>query len=282
MPEPIDEQQTNGDTIQAQPATGQPSPSEEDQLAIGQPQGDTTAQPATDANAQVDEPMIPKSRLDEVSQKAVDAEARAAQLEQQMAIMAASQQQGQYAQQQQQQPAPQPEDPYADYADYDYVPIEAARETHRALENRVSQQIAVVQEQVFQVMHPGFDDLVGKQNPITGQFEMSSHLTNVLTKNPLATKALQNLPTQQAMKEMAYTLAKQEAEKTAASQQQQTNQAAADQQMYVDNTVSARTGPAPASSVGGDGGVNAQANIGSMTDHQFDAHERRVMAGDFD
>lgn len=279
MPEPYEEELTNGDN-EAQPATGQQNLSEEDQLATGRTPGDTPAQPAPDAQAQTEEPMIPKSRLDEISQKAAEAEARAAALEQQMAFIQASQQHGQQLQQPQ---PPQPEpDPYADYEDYDYVPLEAARERDKALTQTFMGHITTLQNQVFELTHPNFQEVVGKQNPLTGQFEMSQHLQNALTKNPIAVQALRSLPNQQAMREMAYTLAKGEYESAqqATAQQQQTNAAA--NQMYVDNTVSARTGPNPASSVGGDGGVNQAVNTEAMSRAEFDEYEQRVLAGEFD
>jgi len=278
MPEP-QENMTNGDT-EAQPATGQNDTSAEDQLAIDRTQGDTTAQPATDATAPVDEPMIPKSRLDEVSQKAAEAEARTAQLEQQMAFMASQQQAAQAAAAP--QAPPQEVDPYAEWDDYDYVPLEAARARDKQVKEEFDGRIQAIQNEVFAVTHPDFDNIVGKQNPITGQFDMSEHLTKALTKNPLATQTLQSQPNQDAMRRYAYQLAKQEADIADQAAANLNQQNAADKQQYVDNTVSARMQPVPGSSVGGDGGLNANTNVEGMNDAEFDEHERRVAAGDFD
>lgn len=277
MPDP-NEQTANGDN-QTQPATGQPKPVQ-DQVVPDNRNGDTPAKPAPDATTPAEEPMIPKSRLDEISQKAAEAEARAAQLEQQMAIMATSQQYAAPA-----QPAAQPqapEDPYAGLENDDYVQVEAARAREQALKTDFDNRINQLSEQVFAVQHPNYDQVVGQVNPATGQFVISEHLQQAITKNPAMAQIIRSQADPMAAKAMSYQIAKAEMDLAQSQTTPNPAQVQADREAFVNNSVSALTQPTPASSVGGDGAVNDATNYGGMSDAEFAAEEQAVLSGQFD
>lgn len=269
----------NGDTP-AQPATDQTDQSVTDQVAPDQTQGDTPAQPAPDALT----PEALQAQLQEKEQKIAEMDANYQALQQQVQLMSTAQQFGTQPAQQQPQQQPAQEDPYAEWADYDYVPLEAAKKRDAELRQTYDQKFAAIQEQVFQATHPDYNEVVGAPDPITGQLQISDHLNKALTKNPALVNWIKSQPDDNSAKDAAYKIAKQEKD-LAASQQPANNgnaaQAAA-AQAYAENTASARIQPGSAAAVGGDGAVNAQTNVAAMDEDAFDAHERDVLSGRFD
>ena len=268
---------TNGD-ITAQPATGQ-EPDANDQLAIDPTQvGDTEGQAAADPAAPVVEPMIPKSRLDEESAKAVAAAQEAALLRQQILLMQTAQQ---YAPQYAPTPTapPAPVNPYEDLDDDDYVNVGAARQREQALSQQIQRQVdKQIQVGLFQARHQDYNEVVGAVNPATGQFQYSQHLTAALTKNPVMAQILQQQTDPLQAMQLGYDLA---AKERAASIPIPTAPNAAHLRQNALNTASAQTNPMPGSAVGGSGEVNSEVSVSAMDAAAFAELDRQVMSGKF-
>jgi len=274
------DQMVNGDTP-AQPATDQTDPNVLDQVAPDQTNGDTPAQPATDASTQ-DTPQVNlQAELEQSKQKLAEMEQNYQALQTQVQMMATTQ--PQIGAKPQAQPQQAVQDPYADYEDYDYVPLEAARQAHQSLQQTYDKKLEAVQEQVFFATHQDYEEVVGKADPMTGQFLMSEHVKAAITKNPALVQWIKQQPDSITAREAAYRIAKQEM----ANAKPQTPAPNTDAQAlaaaaYAENSAIARTQPGAASAAGGDGAVNKSANVEAMPDDQFDAHEREVLAGRFD
>jgi len=269
-----DKNKTNGDTTEAQPATGQ-TPDANDQLAIDPKLGDTLGQPAADPPAPVDEPMLPKSRYDEANTRAQAAEEKAELLQQQMLMMTTAQQYNPQVQPQQSQQAST--DPYDGFEDDDYVSVAAARKSQQAFATQIQQQVnQQIQVSGFQAGHPDYAEVVGTQNQLTGQFEMSPHLTTALTNNPAMTQLLKSQQHPLAAMQLAYQLATSEKAKVAKNQSQQTTTY---QQQNARITASAQTAIMPGSAVGGSGEINNEAAASGWSDAEFAALDAKVMSG---
>ena len=268
MPTPND--MTNGE-IPAQPATGQ-EPDANEQLAIAPTTGDIEGQPAADPAAPADEPMIPKSRLDEESAKAAAAAEETERLKQQVLLMQTAQQ---YAPQ---PPAPAQQqasaDPFDGMEADDYTTVGQQQAYAAQIQSQVEQQIQVG---LFQARHLDYNEVVGSMNPATGQFQYSSHLTQALTKNPAMNQLLQQQTNPVAAMQLAYQLAN--AEKPAPTAPAPTN--AAHLAQHAQNTASAQTAPMPGSAVGGAGEVNSEASVQGMSDAEFAQLDSQVMSGQF-
>ena len=260
----------DGDTT-AQPATDQITDAE-DQLAIDPTEGDTEGQVAADPTAPVDEPMIPKSRLDEISLKAQRAEAELEQLRQQNLLLQTVQQ---YAPQQQ-QPQQAVDDGWSDLEDDDYPSKAQVTKREQALLQQVRTEIAVND---FRSTNRDYDEVVGAVDHTTGQFKASPHLQAALTKNPAMNQLLSRQTDQLSAMRLAYQLADSERKiaELSATTQDTTNR-----QRNAQATVSAQTRPMPASAAGGGGDVNQNAAVQGMSDAEFDALDRQVMSGQFD
>ena len=269
------DQMTNGD-ITAQPATGQ-EPDANDQLAIDPTTGDTEGQAAADPAAPVVEPMIPKSRLDEESAKAVAAAQEADLLRQRILLMQTAQQ---YAPQAPTPTAPPaPVNPYEDLDDDDYVNVGAARQREQALSQQIQRQVdKQIQVGLFQARHQDYNEVVGAVNPATGQFQYSQHLTAALTKNPVMAQILQQQTDPLQAMQLGYDLA---AKERAASIPIPTAPNAAHLRQNALNTASAQTNPMPGSAVGGSGEVNSEVSVSAMDAAAFAELDRQVMSGKF-
>jgi len=268
---------TNGDTT-AQPATGQ-EPDANEQLAIAQPTGDTEGQVAADPNAPADEPMIPKSRLDEKEAKVQEAEAKLAERDQTILMMQTAQQ---YAPQPQPvtQPtptAPAPANPYGDLEDDDYISVGAAKQAQQAqaaqIHTAVDKQIQIG---LFQASHQDYAEVVGSTNPATGQFQYSQKLTEALTKNPTMAHLLQSQIDPLAAMQLAYQLANSEKPIPTAPAPNAVHLA-----QNAQNTASAQTAVMPGSAVGGSGEINSDAATENMSEAEFEALNAKVMSGQF-
>lgn len=273
------EDKMNGDTEQAQPATDL-QPDAEDQLATGQTiQGDTEGQPAADPAAPEDEPMIPKSRFDEISLKAQQAEQEAEALRQQNLLYQTAQQ---YAPQPQTQGQQQPQtDPYSGLDDDDYVPVAVVKAREQQFAQTIQQQVdQQVRAGVFQATHADYSELVlGKPNPITGQQEYSPHLMSALNKNPAMAQIMRQQQDPIARMELAYTLAK--AEKDAVEKNSKTTQAT-NQRQNVQATVNAQMQPMPSSAMGGGGDINTATAIENMSEEEWAKLDADLMSGRLD
>lgn len=273
------DQLANGDTS-AQSATGQPNPVQ-DQVAPDQTNGDTPAQPATDANAPQEPQVDANEQLLQTQQQFAELQANYQQLQQQVQMMAATPQQPTAA-----QPAPQAateEDPYSEWDDYDYVPLEAARARDAELRKTYNERFQSVEQRLFDATHQDYAQVVGQVDPTTGQLTMSEYMKSAITKNPALVQWIKQQPNEISAKDVAYQIAKQEMQLTKANTTPPPNaagQTAA--QAYAENSATARLQPGSAAAVGGDGAVNTNANVAAMADNDFDAHERDVLAGRFD
>jgi len=266
---------TDGDTTQAQLATGQ-QPDANDQLAIDPTQvGDTEGQVAADPAAPADEPMIPKSRLDQIIAKEQAAQEKLELIQQQMLLMQTAQQYAPQAPQAQQQPASA--DPFDGLEDDSYVEVAAARQSLKTFQQEIQSQVnQQIQIGLFQAQHPDYNEVVGAMNQFTGQFEYSPHLTQALTTNPAMAQLLQQQRNPLSAMQLAYQLGNSVKAKTV---KQQTQNNTTLQQQYARNTAAAQTAVLPASAVGGGGEVNRRSATSRMSDAEFAELDAQIMSG---
>lgn len=272
-----DNNMTDGDTTQAQPATGQ-QPDAHDQLAIDPTKvGDTQGQAAADPHASADEPMIPKSRLDEVSAKAQEAQEKFELLQQQINLMQTAQQYAPQAQQAQQ--VPTPSNPFDGLDDDDYTTVGAAKQGMKNFQQEIQSQVnQQIQIGLFQAQRPDYNEVVGAVNQFTGQFEYSPHLVQALTTNPAMAQLLQQQKNPLSAMQLAYQLGNDVKAKTGKKQTQDNTTL---QQQYARNTATAQTAVIPASAVGGGGEVNRRNATARMSDEEFARMDNEVMSGQF-
>lgn len=246
--------------------------SENAQVANEQVQ-QTTGVTEQAATVQTEEPMIPKSRFDEINNRMKQAESNSELLKQQLEILARQNQQIQ---------------PPTKQSVREQVIKKLGLENEVYL--TVQQQIAVDNEVDMirnqQMQHTSFigsqadyQEIVGTINPYTGQLIPSPYLQQAIKNNPYLT-GLDSLAAQNpAFSMLAYTVSKQAKmlnELQNASQvSQQTLQAVQNQQNIIN-----RVSPMSSSAVGGS--VTQQQDVGSMTDEQFQRYLQRVANGEFD
>lgn len=225
------------------------------------------------AEVQTQEPMLPKSRFDEVNQRMQKSEQEAALLRQQIEILSRQQSQGQ----------PQQKEP-----------LRKQVIKRLGLENEVyltvEQQIAV-DEQVDQIRqqqmmaqnfyqsHTDFTEIVGSVNPVTGQFVASDYLRDAIRNHPELTGLDTMVVNNPGAASYAYSVAKMAKmlkELQGTSQVSQQSLQAVQNQQNLINKMS------PMSSGGGAISSDLSSKVANMTDAQFQQHLADVRSGKYD
>ncbi len=238
------------------------------QLATGQ--SVTAPQPAPETQA------VPYERFREVNEAKKVAEQEAANLRAQFSLL------------QQSIPAPvQPQQGPADIfaeaglGDDDIPTVAHVRRYARAVEQRADQRVAATQQMTARDHFVGsatdYVTLVGTDGP-GGQFVPSEHFLKVLTADP--NLAMEFGGNRAANARIAYRAAR----AFKLEEELSTIKGAANQQQ-VDNKVALRTGPIPASAVGGGGAISPNVRPNPSTPEgksQLLGTFQKALEGDFD
>ena len=259
-----------GDTAQSAPALGetvQPAPG----------QGETP-QPAP--VSPVPEPAkgpIPYERFEEVNKGKKAAEEQAAQLQSQ--LMQAQGILAQIAARQAPQAPPAPQTPLAKYTEADMLDpaksIAAMQAVYDDLQNKIQAAVGQVQ---FQTQYGDFEQYVGVQNPVTGQWMFSEPLQAAYKENPQLGRELQ-APDSRVF---AYRIAKMQQTINDLRAKQQPNPAPTPiPPPTLSQTLRAAQQPTPPSisAAVGAGQIDKVSQVANMTDAQFQAAYSRLKAG---
>lgn len=257
------------DVNNAQPVTEQgvtadsPSVGDTPQVAAA----DGVNQPTTDAGTadgqQAQEQMIPKSRFDEINARMKAAEERSQQAMTQLQLLKANAQQ---------RPEQKQESMFLSVAKQlgyndDFLTTEQqAHVMDTILTQQMQQQQATIKQQQFLAQHPDFEKVVGKMNPVTGQFDFAPPLMRQIQKNPSLVQTLQNHP-EGGM--IAYSIAANDPEYL-----NETTNAKAEK--VVTTTKKPVEAPKSISNIPGGGSLNKADAIRQMSDAEFKAHLEKV------
>lgn len=238
-----------------------------------------TGEPQADAG-QTDEQQGQLEALQAEREKRQLAEEHLNQLQQQIQMQQISAQQQQAIPQQVQQQQGVPQNPFDGLDPDDLVSVAAVQQQQQAFAQSMNQQM---QQMVFTATHPDYGDVVGVNDPFSGQFKPSEHLTKALTRNPALAMQMQQNP--HAAQTIAYEIAKSERElsRTSASNNVTAN---ANQQAAIQNNIAATTAPMPSASVSGGGAVQPELQAMDMdnplaANAEFEALDAQVRAGKF-
>lgn len=228
---------------------------------------DGVSQPTTETGTadgqQTQEQMIPKSRFDEINERMKAAEQTSQQALTQLQLLKANASQPQTAEQKSLFKSVAKQLGYnGDFLTTD----ETANVMDTILTQQQQRQQATVQQQAFLAQHPDFDKVVGKQNPLTGQFDFAPPLMRQIQKNPGLVQTLQTHP-EGGM--IAYSIAVNDPEYI----KETTNQKA---QQVATTTKPANQVPKSISSIPGGGTLDKASHMQSMTDAEFKAHLEEV------
>lgn len=138
-----------------------------------------------------------------------------------------------------------------------------------------------IRQQQFISQNQDFNDVVGKVNPLTNQFEPSEHLKDAITQNPNLSGLDRIVAQNPAYAVYAYTVAKQAKtirELQTTKDKSDDEMAAIQKQQELNNKLS----PISSASTGGGSAGNAEQRIASMKIDERDALFSRVLSGEFD